>query len=219
MRSKLKRFAENAEAANVIQPGKPLFDKIKGHWHELYFKNKNPLTVEMACGRGEYTTGLARLFPQRNYVGVDIKGDRIWKGARLARQEGMQNVAFLRILIHHVLDYFAENEVDEIWLTFPDPQPKDRHEKRRLTHPRFLDMYKIILQPDGWLRFKTDNTGLFTYTLEVLQARPDIRDLTYTFDLYESPLQEEHYGITTRYEQMFAAQGEKIKYLKFRFKD
>ncbi len=217
MRAKRLRFADNERAANVIQPGKPLFATLKGQWQPAYFKNDHPLTLELACGRGEYTVGLARLFPQRNFVGVDIKGDRLWKGSQAALAEGLANVGFLRTFVHNLEDFFAEDEVAEIWLTFPDPRPKDRDERRRLTHKRFMETYKKLLQPGGWFRLKTDNTLLFDYTLAQLAARHDVQDLTYTFDLATSPLLTEHFGITTRYEQMFAAQGEKIKYLKFRF--
>ena len=217
MRSKLLRFADNEKAVNVIQPGKPLFDTIKGQWRQACFNNNNPITLELACGRGEYTIGLARLFPGRNYLGVDIKGDRIWKGSQLALTEGLTNVAFLRTFVHNLEDFFAADEVNEIWLTFPDPRPKDRDERRRLTYRRFMEIYKKILHPEGWFRFKTDNTLLFDYTLAALTARKDIRDLEHTSDLANSPLLAEHHGITTRYEQMFSARGEKIKYLKFRF--
>ncbi|MEN8247910.1 MAG: tRNA (guanosine(46)-N7)-methyltransferase TrmB [Bacteroidota bacterium] len=217
MRSKLARFEYNENAENVIQPGKDLFVSIKGNWKKEYFKNDNPLTLELACGRGEYTIGLAKQFSDRNYVGVDIKGDRIWKGSQLANEEGLTNVGFLRTFIHNMDDFVAECEVDEIWLTFPDPRPKDRDERRRLTNERFMELYKHILRPGGWFRFKTDNTGLFEYTLKALQLRKDIQNLTFTHNLAESELLKEHYGITTHYEQMFSEQGEVIKYLKFQF--
>lgn len=218
MRSKLARFKHNARASNVVQSGKPLIDKIKGKWNIYFFAKKQPITLELACGRGEYTIGLARKFSQRNFVGVDIKGDRIWQGSSIAINDGLQNVGFLRIFIHDITDYFDISEVDEIWLTFPDPRPKDRDEKRRLTYTRFLELYKTILVPEGWFKFKTDNSGLFDYTLNLLESRQDIIDLTYTNDLNHSGLLNEHYDITTHYEQKFRAKGEKIKYLKFRFK-
>lgn len=217
MRSKLARFAFNEKAENVIQPGKELFVNVKGNWQKDYFKNDNPITIELACGRGEYTIGLARLFPNRNYLGIDIKGDRIWKGSKLATEEELSNVGFLRTFIHNLDDFIDESEIDEVWLTFPDPRPKDRDERRRLTNPRFIELYKLILKPGGWFRFKTDNTDLFNYTLDLLNSRDDIADLTYTRNLEESQLLKDHYGITTRYEEMFSEQGEKIKYLKFKF--
>lgn len=218
MRGKQRRFAYNAEAENVIQPGKDLFDDIKGNWLRVFFKNSNPLVVELACGRGEYTIGLAVKFPDKNFVGVDIKGDRLWKGSKTAIQQELHNVAFLRTFIHALDNFFEPNEINEIWLTFPDPRPKDSDERRRLTNNRFLDLYKPLLKKEGWLKFKTDSTSLFDYTLEVLKSREDITDLIYTHDLNESELLTEHYGIVTHYEKLFSEQGEKIKYLKFRFK-
>lgn len=218
MRKKLKRFEENARRTNVVEPGKPLFGTIKGQWNEVQFKNDNPITIELACGRGEYTVGLAQHSDASNFIGIDIKGDRIWRGSSHADELGLEHVAFLRTKIHDLLDFFEPNEVSEIWLTFPDPRPRDRDIKRRLTNPRFLEMYKTILKPEGWFRFKTDNTGLFDYTLEVLTECDDIKDLEFTKDLYSSPLNAEHFGIKTKYEKMFSEAGEKIKYLKFRFK-
>ena len=217
MRKKLRRFEENAQRRNVVEPGKPLFETIKGKWKEKQFKNDNPITLELACGRGEYTVGLAQHSNASNFIGIDIKGDRIWKGSSHADTLGLEHVAFLRTKIHDLLNFFAPGEVSEIWLTFPDPRPRDRDIKRRLTNPRFLDMYKEVLEPEGWFRFKTDNTGLFEYTLEVLAERNDIRNLEFTKDLYNSPLNAEHFGIRTKYEKMFSEAGEKIKYLKFRF--
>jgi tRNA (guanine-N7-)-methyltransferase len=219
MRSKIARFAHNEAASNVLQAGKPLFETIKGNWQKLFFKNNKPITIELACGRGEYTIALAKIFPERSFIGVDIKGDRLWKGSSIALEEGLENVGFLRIFVHDLDELFAENEISEIWLTFPDPRPKDRDEKRRLTSKRFIELYKHVLQPDGWFKFKTDNTELFNYTLEELQLRKDVVDLAYTYNLAESELLKEHYGITTRYEDLFVRKGEKIKYLKFRFKE
>ena len=218
MKNKLFRFAVIADRDNVIEPGKDLFTKMRGQWNELYFGNKNPITVELACGRGEYSVALANQFPDRNYVGVDIKGDRIWKGSTLAVEQKLSNIGFLRTNILNIDYFFAEHEIDEIWLTFPDPRPKKRDVKRRLTHPRFLALYKKVLNPSGYLRFKTDNTDLFKYTLEELQLREDIDDLVSTEDVYQSSLRDECFDIKTRYEEMFASKGERIKYLRFRFK-
>ena len=217
MKSKLERFRQNTERRNVIEPGKPIFEQIKGKWQEMYFKNGHPITVEMGCGRGEYTVGLARLFPERNFVGVDVKGSRIWKGSSIADAEGLDNVAFLRIRILDIDKYFAEGEADEIWITFPDPRPKDRDVKRRLTSPRFLDLYKKVLRKGGKVHLKTDNQALFEYSHEVLAARNDVTDLRTTFDLYQSDLLPLHHGLQTRYEQMFVAEGKTIKYLQFVF--
>ncbi len=217
MKSKLNRYEVIASRDNVIESGKEIYEQVKGHWKELYFKNNNPLTVELACGRGEYSVGLARKFTDQNFIGVDVKGDRLWKGSTWAQEEGLKNVAFLRTHILNIESFFEPNEVDEIWLTFPDPRPRKRDIKRRLTSPRFLGLFKNILKADGWFRFKTDNTALFDYTVEELSLRTDILDLKLTQDLYQSDLQAECFDIKTRYEEMFAAEGEKIKYLRFKF--
>jgi tRNA (guanine-N7-)-methyltransferase len=217
MRSKIARFAHNKEAENLLQEGKLLFEKVKGNWQKEFFRDQQPITIELACGRGEYTLGLARLFPDRNFIGVDIKGDRLWKGSSLAIQEGLTNVGFLRTFIHDLNNYFDIDEIDEIWLTFPDPRPKEREEKRRLTSKRFIESYKDILKPDGWFKFKTDNTELFDYTLAELAKRSDIDSLVYTYDLSDSEMLADHFDIRTRYEQLFVEKGEKVKYLKFKF--
>jgi len=217
LKNKRFRFSVVAGRDNVLEPGKELFTQIRGRWNEAYFKETRPITIELACGRGEYSVALAQRFPDRNYVGVDIKGDRIWKGSSMAVELDLKNVGFLRTNILNIASFFAPGEVDEIWLTFPDPRPKKRDVKRRLTNSRFLDLYKEILAPGGIFRLKTDNTGLFEYTLEELSMRDDIEHLEHTFDVYESPLRSECFDIRTRYEEMFASKGEKIKYLRFRF--
>jgi tRNA (guanine-N7-)-methyltransferase len=217
MRAKRSRFNYNELATNIIQEGKPLFEMIKGNWLLNYFENTNPITIELACGYGEYATGLARIYPQRNFVGIDIKGDRLWQGSTVANEEDLTNVAFLRGLIHDLDAYFAKDEVSEIWLTFPDPRPKTKDMRRRLTSSRFLGLYKEALKNDGWFKLKTDDTDLFDYTLNELARRDDIVDIESTHDLATSELLKDHYGITTRYEKLFHKQGESIKYLKFRF--
>jgi tRNA (guanine-N7-)-methyltransferase len=217
MKSKLKRFEIIASRENVIEPGKELFNSIKGKWNEVYFKNQNPITIELACGRGEYSVGLARQFPERNFIGVDKKGDRLWKGSTWATDDKLNNVAFLRTGILFIESFFEPSEVNEVWLTFPDPLPRKRDAKRRLSSTRFLDMYKKILKPEGYFRFKTDNTDLFNFTLEELNYRNDLTDFEYTHDLYQSELRPECFDIKTKYEEMFAAKGELIKYLRCRF--
>lgn len=217
MKRKMERFGIIAERDNVLQPGKEMYFQVKGNWNENYFKNDNPITIELACGRGEYTIGLASRFANRNYIGVDIKGDRLWKGSTLAVEQSLTNVGFLRTQILLIENFFASGEVDEIWLTFPDPRPRKIDVRRRLTNSRFLIMYKNMLKPEGYFRFKTDNTGLFEYTLEEIQSRSDIVDLKFTDNLYESDLRHECYDIQTKYEEMFANKGEKIKYLRCRF--
>jgi len=214
-RKKLERFADNAASHNVIQQGKSIYDEIRSLWHAKYFKNDHDIVLELACGRGEYTVGLAQLFPERNYIGVDIKGARIWKGSQAAMEKKLSNVAFLRTQIQQIDRFFGEAEVNDIWIVFPDPQPGS--ERKRLTHPNFLEKYKQILKPGGVVRLKTDSDLLFQYTLDALQLRPDIRNLVYTEDLYNSKMLEEHYGITTRYENQFTGEGKKIKYLRFSF--
>lgn len=218
MKRKQERFKIIEERENVIEPTKPLYQTIKGSWRTSYFKNESPITLELACGRGEYTVGLAKIFSDRNYIGVDIKGERIWKGSTWATEEKLNNVAFLRTQILLIENFFKEGEVDEIWLTFPDPRPRKRDIKRRLTSPRFIDLYKKLVKPGSFIRLKTDNTQLYEYTLEEMQSRNDITDFKYTSDLYNSDLRNECFDIKTRYEQEFAAKGEKIKYLRFRFK-
>lgn len=217
MKRKKERFKIIEERSNVIEPSKENYHDIKGTWAQHHFKNQHPITLELACGRGEYTVGLAALFPNRNYIGVDMKGERIWKGSSWAVEQNLTNVAFLRTHILMIENFFASAEVDEIWITFPDPRPRKRDVKRRITSPRFLDMYKKLLRSGGYVRFKTDNTGLFNYTLEELQHRTDIHDLQYSHEVYNSPLRPECFDIKTKYEQMFAAEGETIKYLRFRF--
>ncbi|MBT1703468.1 tRNA (guanosine(46)-N7)-methyltransferase TrmB [Chryseosolibacter indicus] len=218
MKKKQERFKIIEERSNVIEPSKSLYQTIKGKWRSEYFKNDNPITVELACGRGEYTIGLAAQFPDRNYIGVDIKGERIWKGSTWAVEQNLQNVAFLRTQILMIENFLEDKEVDEIWLTFPDPRPRKRDVKRRLTSPRFIELYKKLTKPGAYIRLKTDNTSLFEYTLEEMQSRQDIDDLRYTFDVYNSELRPECFDIKTRYEQEFANKGESIKYLRFRFK-
>jgi len=218
VKSKLKRFEIIAGRENVIEPGKDIFQTIKGKWNTDYFKRDKPITLELACGRGEYTVGMARLFPERNFIGVDKKGDRLWKGSTWAVEDQLANVAFLRTEILFIESFFEAGEVDEIWLTFPDPRPRIRDIKRRLSSSRYVDMYKKLLQPEGYFRFKTDNTDLFNFTLEELGYRNDLIDLEYTHDLYTSSLRPECYDIKTKYEEMFAAKGEKIKYLRFKFR-
>lgn len=218
MKGKLERFKVVAERDNVLQAGKELYFLVKGNWNKLYFKNTNPITVELACGRGEYSVNLAGLFPSKNFVGVDVKGDRLWKGSTWALERNLSNVGFLRADILGLATFFAEGEIDEIWITFPDPRPRKRDVKRRLTSGRYFDIYKSLIKKGGWIRFKTDNTPLFDYTLEVLNERPDIENLKFTHDLYSSDLRAECHDIKTRYEEMFTAEGERIKYLRFNFR-
>ena len=217
VRDKIKRFQEIAERTNVIGPEKNLYESIKGRWGAEQFGNLNDIVLELGCGRGEYTVGLAQLFPTKNFIGVDIKGDRIWVGSSHAIELGLDNVAFLRTQIQFLPRFFKKNEVSEIWITFPDPRPKLRDEKHRLTNNRYLDIYKEIIVPGGCIHLKTDNTALFEYTLEALDNRNDVKNLIFTRDLYKSPYNNQHFGICTKYEKKFHDLGESIKYLKFQF--
>ncbi|WP_234733851.1 tRNA (guanosine(46)-N7)-methyltransferase TrmB [Tellurirhabdus bombi] len=212
-RLKLARFEQNRQSPNVIESGKELFTTIKGKWRETYFKNDRPIVLELACGKGEYTVGLARHYKENNFIGVDRKGDRIARGSQQALDEGLDNVAFLRVDILQLGDFFEPGEVDEIWITFPDPQPRQKKEKKRLTYPRFLELYRQILKENGVLHLKTDNTEFFEYSLETLPAS-GFTDLTHTHDLYASELNLIHLGIKTKYEELFTEKGFSIKYLQ-----
>ena len=212
-RRKQQWFGQNADSINVIETGKPHYKTIKGNWRRDYFGNPHPLVLELACGKGEYTVGLAQAFPAINFIGVDIKGDRIARGSQAAQSLGLTNVAFLRTDINFLTEFFDEREVNEIWITFPDPQPRPRQEKHRLTHPRFLATYQQLLIPGGTFHVKTDNPELFQYSLEKIRERAFI-DLHYTTDLYNSPLNKIHLGIKTAYEQLFYSKGFTINYLQ-----
>lgn len=214
-KDKLRRFAEIETFANVLQldEGKPL----KGQWSKEHFKNNNPVVLELACGKGEYTVNLAQLFPDKNFIGVDYKGNRIWRGAKTALEEGVNNVAFLRIQIENLLDYFGKGEVDEIWITFPDPQPQLSREKKRLTSPRFLEKYAEVLKPGGYLNLKTDNDGLYAYTAEKI-SELNLNEHINTADLYNSEFADEVLSIKTYYERKYLAHNKNINYLKFSFK-
>ena len=216
-RQKLIRFKTLETRTNIYEAEWHSDFEMKGKWASEAFKNENDITVEFGCGRGEYSVGLARLLPNQNFIGLDVKGDRLWAGSTEALNEALHNVVFLRTRVENIELIFTENEIASIWITFPDPRPKDRDIKRRLTSPRFLEYYKKILRKDGMVNFKTDNTGLFEYTLELLESRSDILDLEYTFDLYRSEYMDEHHGIKTTFEKQFHDLGEDIKYMKFKF--
>jgi tRNA (guanine-N7-)-methyltransferase len=217
MKRKLERFRIIEERDNVIERTKDIYDNIKGKWRSDHFRNDNPITLELACGRGEYSVNLAKRFPEKNFIGVDIKGERIWKGSTLALESQLNNVAFLRTPILLIENFFEPGEINEIWITFPDPRPRKRDIKRRLTSPRYMDIYKRLVKRGSYVRLKTDNSQLYSYTLEETQTRNDIDDLQFTDDLYSSELRTECFDIRTRYEEMFAAKGETIKYMRFRF--
>ena len=194
-----------------------LTEEIPGKWRELHFKNENPLTLELACGRGEYSLALAKSFPQRNFIGVDIKGARIWKGATNARDQELNNVAFLRARIEMITAFFANEEVNEIWITFPDPFLKKGKDNRRLTALPFLHRYKKILAPKGVVHLKTDSPELYTFSLEVLQACDFVTLEYHNNDIYSGELPIPELIHKTYYENMHLAAGKKIKYIRFSF--
>lgn len=210
------RFRENAESRNVIEEGKPIFKTIKGHWNSVYFQNEADIVLELACGYGEYTVGLARIYSDKNFIGIDIKGARIWKGSSTAMKENLENVAFLRTQIDHLDRFFAPGEVSEIWITFPDPRPKKSDAHRRLTSPKYLEVYKKVIRKGGIIHLKTDDRKLHAYTVEQIAGQPDFQPLAETTDLYNSPWSDDHFGIKTRYEGKFTQQGIPIKYLCFK---
>src|SRR5690606_7800487 len=209
-----RKFAEVDTFKNVhqLEDGK----EYKGIWAKKHFKNDLPIVLELACGKGEYSVNMAKHFPDKNFIGIDSKGNRIWRGAKTALEEGIENVAFLRIQIEHILDYFEKDEVSEIWITFPDPQPQLSREKKRLTFPGFLEKYRIILQEGGILHLKTDNDGLHEYTFEKI-GELGLQLHAKTEDLYNSDIANEVLRIQTYYERKYLADDKNINYLKFSF--
>lgn len=206
---KLFRFAHIKTFSNVLE--NPLH--MKGKWH-LFFKNNNPIFLELACGRGEYTIGLSRMHPGKNFIGIDIKGNRMYIGARKALEENLRNAAFLRTQIEKIPDYFQHEEVDEIWITFPDPQLRGSKAKKRLTHPRFLRLYHQVLKPGGSIHLKTDSPELFQFTKAVIELY-GLTKLQEIADVYaEAPAPE--LQIKTHYESLDIAQSNKIYYLEFK---
>ncbi|HZW62863.1 MAG TPA: tRNA (guanosine(46)-N7)-methyltransferase TrmB [Flavobacteriaceae bacterium] len=221
-KNKLKRFRENEQFENVIQPSREtLVDgnfNLKGNWNRSFFKNTNPLVLELGCGKGEYTVALAKKYPDKNFLGIDIKGARFWRGAKTALEEGIKNAGFLRTQIELIDLAFAPDEVDEIWITFPDPQIKYKRTKHRLTNSQFLKKYQKILKPDGIVNLKTDSEFMHGYTLgllhgeghEVLYANNDVYHQT------GSP--EEVTGIQTFYESQYLEQNKPITYIRFKIR-
>ena len=218
-KKKLSRFRELANLERVFQPPfEEVFGKdypLKGLWCREVFGNTLPLVLELGCGKGEYTVGLARNHPDKNFMGLDIKGARIWTGAKAAQKEGLENVAFLRTRIDFINSFFAPSEVHEIWITFPDPQEKQRRQKKRLTGAGFLNRYRAFLADDGLIHLKTDNQALFSDTLDLLHYN-GLTVVDQTSDLYGEGWNDERTSIQTFYEKRFLEEGIKINYLCFR---
>ena len=220
-KNKLKRFKENETFSNVIQPTREEVLNntlmLKGNWNRIFFKNQNPIVLELGCGKGEYSVNLATMFPEKNFLGIDIKGARFWRGAKTALAEKINNVGFLRTQIELVDCIFDENEVDEIWITFPDPQIKYKRTKHRMTNPDFLNKYKKILKPNGMVHLKTDSEYMHGYTLGLLQGL----GLTIEYahhDVYGTTnAPKEVTDIQTYYESQYLAINKKITYLRFNF--
>lgn len=222
-KNKLKRFRENETFSNVFQPTREELVSqnyvLKGNWNTSFFKNNNPLVLELGCGKGEYTVALAQKYPDKNFIGIDIKGARFWRGAKTAIEENTPNVAFIRTQIE-LIDYvFAENEVDEIWITFPDPQIKYKRTKHRMTNSEFLQKYKKILKKEGVVNLKTDSEFMHGYTLGLLHGEG--HEVLYSnHDVYKqegSP--EEVTSIQTFYESQYLEQNKAITYIRFKIKD
>ncbi len=222
-KNKLKRFIENESFDNVIQPLRDDLIKFnfnfRGKWKKKVFKNSNPIVLELGCGKGEYTVNLAKLNPNKNYIGIDIKGARFWRGAKTAIEEKLENVFFLRTQIE-LLDFiFEKNEIDEIWLTFPDPQIKFQRRKHRLTNTKFLSIYKNILNDSGIIHLKTDSEFLHGYTLGKLEEM-SINPIVSNHDIYKnSNAPVEATQIQTHYEKIYLNEGKKITYLNFKFNE
>lgn len=206
---KLQRFADLKTFSNVLEyPG-----DMQGKWQE-FFKNTNPVILELACGRGEYTVGMAQLFTDRNFIGVDVKGNRMYIGAKQCLNDKINNAGFLRTQIEKLADYFAGGEVDEIWITFPDPQLRVSKAKKRLTHPRFLRLYRQILKPGGFIHLKTDSPDLYRFTKRVAELY-DLVIVEDSDNVYAEQTVKEELKIKTHYESLDIAQSKKIHYLKF----
>ena len=220
-KNKLKRFQENETFSNVIQPTREEVLnntlELKGNWNRDFFKNENPIVLELGCGKGEYSVNLAKMFPEKNFLGIDIKGARFWRGAKTALEQKINNVGFLRTQIELVDLIFDENEIDEIWITFPDPQIKYTRTKHRMTNPDFLNKYKKILKPNGVVHLKTDSEYMHGYTLGLLQGLG--LDIEYAHhDVYGTTnAPKEVTDIQTYYESQYLAINKKITYLRFNF--
>ena len=217
-KNKLARFAENETFECLVQPQfEEIFHKdhqLKGNWGSKFFGNNNPIVLELGCGRGEYTVALANMYPDKNFIGVDIKGARMWRGAKTATENEMSNVAFLRTRIEFIESFFGKDEISEIWITFPDPQLKKARVKKRLTGTLFLAKYADFLKSDGWINLKTDCRHLHDYTKAVVDHNGLECEVANT-DIYGTGFADPLLSIKTRYEGIFLDRGVKITYLRF----
>ena len=215
-KNKHKRFEECKIFSHLFQPlPEEMLENdfhLKGKWNTDFFKNDNPIILEAACGKGEYSTGLARRNPEKNYIGIDIKGARLWRGSKTVQEEGIKNVAFIRNKVEFLRSFFSEEEISEIWITFPDPQK--RKFKKRLTSARFLEIYSNILKPDGIIHLKTDSVLMYEFTNKIIKSN-ELNLLYSTDNLYDTDQDNELTQIKTYYEQSFLNEGTKITYLKF----
>jgi tRNA (guanine-N7-)-methyltransferase len=221
---KLQRFAENETFNHFFQPGWEELSagfSLRGNWNSRFFKNSNPVIIEMGCGKGEYTVDLSSKYPQRNFIGIDKKGARMWRGAKISNEDSRANVAFVRIRAENIAKVFGPAEIDEIWITFPEPQPNSPRHSKRFTSPQFIERYRQVLKPGGIIHLKTDNDMFYEYTLEV------IREYGHTLlynnpDLYATPDDPEVkdvIDVQTHYEKIWLEQGLTIKYLRFRLNE
>jgi len=218
---KLANFAETKTFRNFFQYtyGETIHGvPNKGRWCSNFFQNDHPLVLELGCGKGEYSVGLARKYPQKNFIGMDIKGARMWRGCKASIDEQLNNIAFVRSPIELIEHFYAEAEIDEIWITFPDPQPKEYKAHKRLTAPRFLEHYRKILKKDAIIHLKTDNDGLYKSTLEVIK-KYNHQIIFQSNDLYNSDFKEEAVQFQTFYEQKYLSIGKNINYLKFKLNE
>lgn len=218
-KNKLKRFQENVLFSNVFQPERETLEKdqflLKGQWRASYFKNNNPIVLELGCGKGEYSVHLASAEPKKNFIGIDIKGARFWRGAKSALEENRQNVCFVRAQIELIETIFGPQEVDEIWITFPDPQIKFKRTKHRLTQPAFLSRYKHIIKPKGYIHLKTDSEFLYGYTLGLIESGWGKLDYAHQDIYHNFHAPEEATAVQTFYEKKFLDENKPITYIKF----
>lgn len=224
-KNKLKKFGDLLSYPNVYENYDPKYPKLvvdqdkeidmKGRWASFHFNNNNPIVLELACGRGEYTEALAAAYPNQNFIGVDVKGARIWQGATNTLNKGLSNAAFLRTRIEQIALFFDPAEVDEIWITFPDPFLRNSKENKRLTSSRFLDQYQKIIKKGAIIHLKTDDPTLYEFTLETLASYHGAEIMYHNNDIYAQPLAYEELNYKTHYEKEHLADGRKIKYIRF----